>query len=65
MKNINQILQEKERRIEQLRTEIQALRIVAPLMSEAPSSEKKPKPASAAAVPTGDELGLYLDEPAR
>jgi hypothetical protein len=61
MKDINQILQDKQRRIEQLRTEIQALRIVAPLVGEAAAESK----AQAAATKTGDDLGLYLDEPAR
>jgi hypothetical protein len=59
MKDINQILQDKQRRIEQLRTEIQALRIVAPLVGET-AAESKTQTAK-----TGDDLGLYLDEPAR
>lgn len=48
--------------MEQLRNEIQALRIVAPLVSEAGTKEAKPA-VSASAAPS-DDLGLHLDEPA-
>jgi hypothetical protein len=64
MKDIKQILQDKQRRIEQLRSEIQALRIVAPLVGDAPADANS-HPAVVATAPTGDDLALYLDEPAR
>ena len=62
MRDIDQILREKQNRMEQLRNEIQALRIVAPLVSEAGTKEAKPA-VSASAAPS-DDLGLYLDDPA-
>ncbi len=62
MRNIDQILREKQTRMEQLRAEIQALRIVAPLVSEPGIAENKP--AAPAKTASGDDLGLYLDEPA-
>ena len=62
MRDIDQILREKQNRMEQLRNEIQALRIVAPLVSETGMPAAKPAvPVSAA---PSDDLGLYLDEPA-
>jgi hypothetical protein len=62
MKNIDQILREKQSRMEQLRSEIQALRIVAPLVSETGAAETKPL--LSPSVAPADDLGLYLDEPA-
>lgn len=37
MKNIQEVLQQKEARMQQLRVEIEALRVVAPLLGEQPA----------------------------
>ncbi len=38
MKNIQEVLQQKEARMQQLRVEIEALRVVAPLLGEQPAT---------------------------
>jgi hypothetical protein len=42
MKNIYQLLREKEQRIEQVRKEIEALRAVAPLLADQPDTAVEP-----------------------
>ncbi|MGE5205963.1 MAG: hypothetical protein ACM3PW_10130 [Chlamydiota bacterium] len=53
MKNIQEVLQQKEARMQQLRVEIEALRVVAPLLGEQ----------SAAAAATGSNVTVIPSAP--
>jgi len=52
MKNIYEVLRQKETEIERLRKEIQALRVVAPLLEEELTSEVQVAPPPVRAYPT-------------
>ena len=51
MRDIYQVLRQKELDLERLRQEIDALRFVTPLLSEDPESDKNARPARPAAIP--------------
>jgi hypothetical protein len=62
MKNIHQVLHQKEKELERVRIEVEALRYVAPLLADAEPGPQSAKAASALPVQT-NRWPLRIDEP--